>query len=194
MLKALYKIKQNKFSWSIYSAGGEKSFITEALTMWKSSLSSGDYHANMNKPNYMKWITYRLLPKLEPRTVLVIDNAPYHNIEVDKAPNSNTKKEDMKLWFNRKNIPYSESMLKPELYKLIKLHKDPFKNYVLRQILENKGHDVLRLSPHHPTLNTIELIWADVKGFVAKNIVQFNLSEVIKSCEQKLGIMGRVSA
>ena len=54
----------------IIHAGGEKGFIPGALTMWKASSSSGDYHKNMNKENYMKWIREKLLPNLEPRSVL----------------------------------------------------------------------------------------------------------------------------
>ena len=80
----------------IIDAGGEKRFILGPLTMWKVSSSSGDYHKNMNKENYTKWIREKLLPKLEPRSVLVIDHAPYHNIKVEKVPTSNSKKDEVK--------------------------------------------------------------------------------------------------
>ena len=108
-----------------------------------------------------KWIHEKLLPNLEPRSVHVIDNAPYHNIKVEKVPTSNSKKDELKQWLTRKGIPYSDTMLKPQLYKLIKLYKGQFKKYVLNDILESEGHEVLRLPPYHSDLNPIELIWAE---------------------------------
>ena len=107
------------------------------------------YHKNMNKENYMKWICEKLLPKLEPQSVLVIDNTLYHNIEIGKAPRSNSQKDEMKQWLIRKGIPCSDTTLKPQLHKLIKLYKRQFKTYVLNDILESEGHGVLRLSLIH---------------------------------------------
>jgi hypothetical protein len=33
----------------------------------------------MNVTNYQKWLTEKLIPNLPPKSVLVVDNAPYHN-------------------------------------------------------------------------------------------------------------------
>ena len=54
------------------------------------------------KENYMKWIREKLLPKVEIQSVLVIDNASFHNTEVEKAPTSNSKKREMMQWLIRK--------------------------------------------------------------------------------------------
>jgi predicted HTH transcriptional regulator len=59
--------------------------------MFKSGRKTGDYHHEMNSGNFEKWIQEKLIPKLPPITVIVIDNASYHNIEVNRAPTSNTK-------------------------------------------------------------------------------------------------------
>lgn len=50
----------------------------------------------MNSGNFEKWIQEKLIPNLPPRTVIVIDNASYHNIEVNRVPTSNTKVGEMK--------------------------------------------------------------------------------------------------
>jgi hypothetical protein len=62
---------------------GEKGFVPNALLMFKSS-KSGDYRDDMNHKNYMKWVEEKLLPNLEEHSVLVVDNASYHNVESAK--------------------------------------------------------------------------------------------------------------
>lgn len=57
----------------------------------------------------MKWLTQQFVPNLEPRSLLVVDNAPYHN---EKGPLHKTKKQDMKDW-----------LLKYDIYQLMELHK-----------------------------------------------------------------------
>lgn len=39
-----------------------------------------DYHDDVSHKNYMKWVEEKLLPNLEKISVLVIDNASYHNV------------------------------------------------------------------------------------------------------------------
>jgi transposase len=174
----------------IIHAGGESGFVDNALTMWKAGQSSGDYHEQMNRENYVRWLEDKLIPNIPPNTVLVIDNAPYHNIQSDKAPTSNSKKVEMQLWLDRKRIAYSEGMLKPQLYKLIKQAKGNHKNFLIDEILQRHGHSVLRLPPYHPDLNPIELIWAEVKNHVARHNISSNFKDVEKLCLEKFSSMG----
>jgi hypothetical protein len=86
--------------------GCEKEFVSNARLMFKSRSKSGDYHDDVNHKNceYMK-----LLPNLEENSVLVIDNASYHNVQVDRTPTSVTKT----------NVEYfvKKKETKPELYQ-----------------------------------------------------------------------------
>jgi hypothetical protein len=84
-----------------------------------------------------------------------------------------------------RNIPFCDSMLKAQLYDLIKLNKPEHKCYVTDQILADKGHNVLRLPPYHPDLNTTELIWANVKQWVASKNTTFKIYYVEQLCRQK---------
>lgn len=104
-------------------AGSEVGFVPNALLLFKAGTKSGDFHDNMNYENYTKWLRSELIPNLPPNAVLVIDNASYHNKQYDPAPTSNAKKADMQRWLAEKDIPYEESMLKPQLHKLIRLYK-----------------------------------------------------------------------
>lgn len=165
-------------------------FIPNALLMWKASSRTGDYHDNVNTEMFVKWLTEKLLPNLEPRSVIVVDNAPYHNTQADKAPTSKSRKQDMKDWLTSKGIPFSDDMLVPELYKLVQLHKQRFQRYVIDDIVRKEGHDILRLPPYHPDLNPIELIWADIKGHAAARNTSFSIADVQTICKEKISNMG----
>lgn len=162
----------------IVNAGGAKGFVPNALLLYKSSQTTGDYHHEMNRENFEKWITTQVIPNLEPNSVLVVDNASYHNTLIDKAPNSNSNKSQMQEWLRNKNIDFNPKSLKPELYEIIKRHKNEYIQYSLDSIMESHGHKVLRLPPYHPDFNPIENIWAQVKGHVSKFNVSMNLTEV----------------
>ncbi|KAJ8718720.1 hypothetical protein PYW08_002957 [Mythimna loreyi] len=155
--------------------------------MFKSGTKSGDYHDDMNFTNYEKWLKTKLIPNLNPNSV-VIDHAPYHN---NIAPTSSSKKDDMKSWLSEKGIPFDDHMLKPQLYQLICQNKSAHKNFVIDDILAQHNHNVLRLPPYHPDLNPIEMAWAAVKGYVATKNVDFNVNRTMELVKEKVDSMGR---
>jgi len=46
----------------------------------------------MNHENYMKRLREKLIPNLESKSVIVVDNASYHNIQPNRHPTSNAIK------------------------------------------------------------------------------------------------------
>lgn len=140
----------------------------------------------MNSENFIKWVENQLLPNLPPRSVLVVDNASYHNVPVKKNVTSGSKKQEILEWLEEKGIPFNPTLLKPELYKLVKdnLFRFPVM-YKLDALLEQHGHSVLRLPPYHPELNPIEKIWALVKNWVASRNTTFRLADVENLTRQK---------
>ena len=56
---------------------------------------------------------------------------------------------------------------KAELQELAK-KMDVTTTYVIDKIAEEAGHRVVRLPPYHCQYNPIELIWAQVKSYIAK--------------------------
>lgn len=171
-------------------AGSEAGFVPNALTMWKASSHSGDYHDNVNTETMMKWIKEKLLPNIPPRSVIVVDNAPYHNAQKNKAPTSKSRKQVMKDWLSTHGIPFSDDLLVPELYRLILLNKCRFVRYELDELVATNGHVVLRLPPYHPDLNPIELIWAEVKNHVASKNVQCSIERIKSLAEEKFSLIG----
>ena len=55
--------------------------------------------------------------------------------------------------------------------------------YRIDQLFREAGHTVLRLPPYHCDLNPIELIWSQLKGYVAANNVTFKLPDVQQLAE-----------
>lgn len=120
----------------IVNAGGEMGFIPNALLMWKAGKKGGDYHDQMNSDNYLKWLQEKLIPNLPPQSVVVMDNAAYHNVEINKAPTSSSKKQEIINWLQKNNVPFSETMLKPELLLLTKMAKSEYKRFVVDELLQ----------------------------------------------------------
>lgn len=161
----------------IVNGGGANGFVANSLLVFKSGSKSGDYHDDMNFNNFSKWIKDHYLPNLPPNSVVVIDNASYHNVQADKIPNMSSKKCDMIHWLKNKKIRHNEKMYKSELYALILQNKPKIK-FVIDDIIEKAGHTVLRLPPYHPDLNPIESIWALGKNAVAKKNTTEKLEDV----------------
>lgn len=154
----------------IVHAGSEKGFIPNALLIFSGRNKNEDYHSEMNATNFTKWVTEKLIPNLPDACIVVMDNAPYHSVVQNKSPTSNNRVGEIKLWLTQNNIPYDETMRKPELVMLLKKHK-PEPIYVIDELLGEHGHTVVRLPPYHCDLNPIELIWAIAKHKIASHNV-----------------------
>jgi transposase len=122
----------------------------------------------MNFDNCESWLKTKLIPNLPAYSVLLMDNAAYHNVRLNSAPTSSSRKSAMIDCLSDRGMPFSDRMCKPELYSLIKLRKPRFKTIKIDALLAEHGHSVLCLLPYHPDLNLNELIWASVKEYVAR--------------------------
>jgi hypothetical protein len=117
----------------------------------------------------------------------VVDNASYHNVEIDRAPTSGSRKADMRKWLHQRGIFFAKEVTRFELYKKIKLHKPVRKEYVVHGVMAQHGHSVLRLPPYHSEMNPIE---KGAKNYVASHNVTFKFSEMRKLAEQKFLTIG----
>ena len=82
-----------------------------------------------------------------------------------------------KIIFQNTTFLFSPLKLKKQLYEQIKFKK-PLSIFKTDKIANLHGHEVLRTPVRHCKLNPIELIWAQVKGFVAENNTTFRLKDV----------------
>ncbi|RVE41990.1 hypothetical protein evm_013365 [Chilo suppressalis] len=121
----------------------------------------------MDAERFQEWFL-NLLTNIPPNSTIIMDNAPYHSVQIDKVPTSANKKADLVAWLQRKGVEADMSLLKVEWLHLVKLHKPPRPTYAIDQLAEEHGHKVIRLPPYHCQYNAIELIWAQVKGYASK--------------------------
>ena len=104
----------------IIVTGTMNGFISGAKLVYKAGSSTGDYHHEMNFENFSKWLAEKLIPNLKPKSVLVLDNASYHNVQQDKFPTMTSRKVVIQESLQSKNIGFTPSMLKAELLELCK--------------------------------------------------------------------------
>ena len=89
------------------------------------------------------------------------------------------KKLFSKTILHNTTFPFLILIPKKVLYEKIKQEKTPVV-YKTDKIADLHGHEVIRTFVRHCELNPIELIWAQVKGFVAKSNTTFRLKEDVK--------------
>ena len=113
------------------------------------------------------------LPPISPLnrgfTVIVMDNAPYHSRKIHKPPTAADNKATIRQWLEEKGVAVPEVILKTNLLHLVSQHvSSADTNYVVDKMALDNGHKVVRLPPYHCQYNPIELIWGQVKAYVAK--------------------------
>ena len=140
-------------------------FLSNTNLVYKANTSTGDYHGQMNSAIFERWAWEKLILNLSPKSVLIIDNAPYHPIQLNKPPNSSQREEEIMDWLAR-NISFCSSSKKIELLDIVKQNSPIVKAYKFDSMMEEHGHLVLRLPPYHCDLNMIEYAWAELKNYV----------------------------
>ena len=135
-------------------------------------------HDKRLRYNFMQRFSTKLIPNLPASSVIVLDNAKYHNAVVEEQPTTNTRKVDIQAWLQQYRIPFDNSMLKSELLLLVRLNLVP--TAYKTDVAESAGHCVLLLPVAHCELNPIEMIWAQVKCYAARKNKTFTMSEALK--------------
>lgn len=182
------KHHSNDFTWYFEEDGplvqkptgvGERLIIVNAITKdgwvpnakltYKSTKKTGDYHGQVNHELFSKWFQDKLLPNIPKNSLIIMDNASYHNVlSPCSAPTPSCKKDNIKLWLAQNGAPTADDCLKPELIELLNKFA-PMPTYAIDLIAKQAGHEVLRTPPYHPELQPIETCWGIVKNQVARN-------------------------
>ncbi|KAL4126389.1 hypothetical protein QTP88_010611 [Uroleucon formosanum] len=120
-----------------------------------------------------------------------MNNAPYHSMLVNNYPKCNARKAEVQEWLKNQNINFLPFETLAELRERVNLLKPTFKKYELDEIASSMGHEVVRLPPYHCQYNPIELIWAQVKGEVAKNNSTFKMVDVERLTHEALDLVSK---
>lgn len=153
----------------IINAITKDGWVENAKVIFKSTRKTGDYHGQMNFYLFKKWFVDQLLPNIPAQSIIIMDNAPYHNVlSESSAPIATSSKKNIQSWFLKNDISFHDDALKSELVEILeKLSPDP--TYAIDEIAQRHGHDVWRTPPYHPELQPIEICWGVVKNEVARN-------------------------
>jgi transposase len=151
----------------ILNAITKDGWVPNAKLVFQSSKKTGDYHSSMNWDVFSKWFKDQLLPNIPDKSIIILDNAVYHNVLAEEAfPKPTHTVQRLQDWLRHNNIPWTTDMVKAELFELCKQHATK-PEYALDKIVADQGHSILRTPPYHPELQPIETCWAVVKGHVA---------------------------
>jgi hypothetical protein len=104
----------------ILHVGSSDDFVNGALHLTARNIkdTKADSHQEMNAKVCQGWFERTLLPKLPPRSVTVIDNAPYHSEQWEKIPNKGSTKSTIQIFSEKRNLYYQDSYTKKKLYSL----------------------------------------------------------------------------
>ena len=152
----------------IVNAISTQGWVENAQLVFEAKRYTGDYHGQMNWENFSKWFTDQLLPNIPKNSLIILDNAKYHNVFVPEtiAPSQSSKKDEIIKWLTRNEIPFRDDMLKSELTELCRRFANA-PEFKLDRLAQEHGHTVLRTPPYHPELQPIETCWAIVKNELA---------------------------
>jgi len=143
--------------------------IGGAELVFEAKKRTGDYHGQMNWNNFSKWFSEQLLLNIPNNSIIVMDNARYHNVLVaNKFPSSTSRKEELQQWLTHNDHSWSNDLLKSELVELCRKYA-PVPEFRIDRLASEAGHTILRTPPYHPELQPIETCWAVVKNYMADN-------------------------
>ena len=153
----------------IINAITKSGWVPGAKLIFKSTRKTGDYHGQMNWDLFKKWFVEMLLENIPPNSLIIMDNASYHNtLSEHSPPTPLCSKKKIMEWLEQNKIYCRHDCVKPELVEILKkLAPEP--SYAIDEIARSCGHEVIRTSPYHPELQPIEICWGVVKNHIATN-------------------------
>jgi len=163
----------------ILNAITQSGWVSDAKLIFKSTRKTGDYHGQMNFELFKKWFTEMLIPNIPENSIIIMDNASYHNTLADHSPpTAQSSKEKICKWLDKNDVTYPDHCLKVELVELL-TKQSPEPIYAIDEIAKSYGHEVIRTPPYHPELQPIEICWGVVKNHIARNC-NFTMKNLIE--------------
>ena len=109
----------------LHAGNREEGLIDRCDLVFLAKAKDGDYHQEMNGPIFLNWFENQLMPALKSPSVIVLDNASYHNIKTEETvvPNFNQRKAVLQDYLSKHNIPFQPLETKKQLYEKIKFKK-----------------------------------------------------------------------
>ena len=145
----------------------QNGWVEGARLIFEAKKRTGDYHGQMNWDNFSKWFESQLLPNIPDHSLIILDNARYHNVLVDDHfPKGNSTRDKLRSWLTHNGHAWRDDMLKSELFELC-MRFAPKPEYRLDQLAAKHNMSILRTPQYHPELQPIETCWAITKNHIA---------------------------
>ena len=84
----------------ILGAGGVTGWIPNTTRIFRSKKNTGNYHDEMTGEHFEEWFKDKLLPNVQPNSLIVMDNASYHSRLDDPVPTKSWTKKRMIEWLD----------------------------------------------------------------------------------------------
>lgn len=158
-------------------------WVPGAKLVFQAKSGTGDYHGQMDYNNFSQWFMDQLLPNIPPQSLIIMDNAKYHNVLADDTfPTPRSYKHELQAWLETHHphlkLHDDRSMLKPELYEVCKKLAPP-PTFKLDRLAQQQGHKILRTPQYHCELQPIESCWGVVKNY-CRDHCEFTMASLHK--------------
>ncbi|KAJ8932549.1 hypothetical protein NQ318_000701 [Aromia moschata] len=160
----------------VMHVGSDDGFLEDSSLIFLSK-KTAEYDDDMNAERFEQWFE-SVLNRVPEKSVIILDSAQYHSRRSEHIPTAGSRKIEMQQWLREKGIAFDDGAVKPELMSLIKQHRSKYTQYVVDDMARRRGIIVLRLPPYHCELNPIQLIWVEVKGYIGRHNVTFEIVDV----------------
>ena len=77
----------------ILHAGGESGWVYGPVLVFKSKKEPGDYHDEMTALHFEELFHDALMPNIQPNSLIVMNNAPYHSRRLEPVPTMSSRKQ-----------------------------------------------------------------------------------------------------
>lgn len=155
----------------------DKGFLDGGLLCFESKNNNSDERDKMIGDNFHEWFKF-IISRLDPKSVIVMDNAPYHSVMSEKIPTTMSKNDEILTWLSSKGIQIDRPMIKAQLLRKVQKIKSKYSSYVVDNMAKDVGHTILRLPPHHCEFNLIESAWIMVKEYVKQHNTTCKMADV----------------
>ncbi|CAG2192069.1 unnamed protein product [Mytilus edulis] len=122
----------------------QQGLIPGCRLIFESKTNSSDYHDEMNKEHFTEWFRETLLPKLPPRSVIIMDNSPYHShLDPDsRVPNTSSNKSEISAWLGEEHCTEAKSHIDAERWAKFETHVEREFEEKLRKLDGIRDEDV----------------------------------------------------
>jgi len=171
-----------------FHIGSAEGFVDGGFMCFEPKNNATNCHDEINSDLFYEWFC-GVLPRLEDKCIIVMDNISYHSLKKDPIPTLDWRKVNIIKWLVSKNCVADRSMIKYRLMEMVNKIKPLYDKNLIDEKALKANKVVLRLPPLHNELSPIELAFLTVKNHVKTHNTTWKLSDVQKLIEEGIQLL-----